>query len=65
MQLHLLRAGDAGPDRPDVGRLVLARQVVAGRLVGRDREEVLVAGVGEDITGASRMVQGGLGGGGY
>ena len=24
-----------------------------------------VAGVGEDITGASRMVQGGLGGGGY
>ncbi|MFC3569021.1 hypothetical protein [Paracoccus simplex] len=24
-----------------------------------------VAGVGEDITGASRMVQGGIGGGGY
>lgn len=24
-----------------------------------------VAGVGEDITGASRLVQGGLGGGGY
>ncbi|QRZ13723.1 hypothetical protein JWJ88_03400 [Paracoccus methylovorus] len=24
-----------------------------------------VAGVGEDISGASRMVQGGLGGGGY
>lgn len=24
-----------------------------------------VAGVGEDITGASRMVQGGVGGGGY
>ncbi|MEF9603289.1 hypothetical protein O4J55_13395 [Paracoccus sp. PXZ] len=24
-----------------------------------------VAGVGEDITGVSRMVQGGIGGGGY
>ncbi len=24
-----------------------------------------VAGVGEDISGASRMVQGGIGGGGY